>query len=75
MNYVLILIGYLPNNLNVIVNSILSVDKNSKIYICSDKNPNMKEISYINNVDLKSPESEFFKELNIYKNTIFENKD
>ena len=32
----------------------------------------MKGISYINNIDLKSSESEFFKELNIYKNTIFE---
>ena len=72
MNYVLVLIDYLPDNLNVIVNSILSVDKDSKIYICSDENPNMKEISYINNADLKSSESEFFKELNIYKNTIFE---
>ena len=44
MNYVLVLIDYLPDNLNVIVNSILSVDKDSKIYICSDKNPNMKKV-------------------------------
>ena len=41
MNYVLVLIDYLPDNLNVIINSILSVDKDSKIYICSDKNHNI----------------------------------
>ena len=32
MNYVLVLIDYLPDNLNVVVNSILSVDKDSKEY-------------------------------------------
>ena len=63
MNYVLVLIDYLPDNLNVVVNSILSVDKDSKIYICSDKNPDMKGISYINNIDLKSSESRIFQRI------------
>tara|TARA_B100000427_G_scaffold212382_1_gene177157 strand:+ start:3057 stop:3920 length:864 start_codon:yes stop_codon:yes gene_type:complete len=72
MNYALIAIGYMPEYLKVVINSILSVDKDSKIYIFSDIKSEFKNVTNIHVNDLNSTESEYFKSQNIYENTIFE---
>tara|TARA_Y100000741_G_scaffold357446_1_gene335323 strand:+ start:423 stop:1286 length:864 start_codon:yes stop_codon:yes gene_type:complete len=72
MNYVLIAIGYLPEYLKFIINTILSIDKNSEIYLFSDTKSDIKNITNININDLNTEILNEFKELNIYKNTIFE---
>lgn len=73
MQYILVLIGYFPEYINFTINSILSVDKNSKIIICTDQNIdfNFKRLEIINAKDLNSTFLEILKDLNIYENSIF----
>ena len=48
MNYVLVLINYKPDYLIHTINTILSVDKDAKIYLFSDKKIEYKNIEFIN---------------------------
>ena len=54
-----------------IVNSILSVDKDSEIFIASNKNI-YQNTNFINLEDFQSDDINEFKSINVYKNTIFE---
>ena len=71
MNYVLILINYSPEYLKYVLNSILSVDKDAEIFVCSNKKVEYKNTKFINLDDISSRELQYFKDLNIYKNTPF----
>lgn len=73
MNYLLILIGYEPSYINYTINSILSVDKNANIYICSNQNINFKNTTFVNLNEVNSSYINKLQNLSIYKNTIFEN--
>lgn len=75
MNYVLILINYFPEYIFYVLNSILSVDKDATVYIAHN---DIKKINYKNivEINLNEIESEYlkrFNELDVFKNTIFEN--
>ena len=60
MNYFLFYSGNLPKYYKVTLNNILSVDKNAKIYFCSDE----KIFSeYITHVDPSKLKSEFISEI------------
>tara|TARA_B110000008_G_scaffold279169_1_gene325218 strand:- start:61 stop:930 length:870 start_codon:yes stop_codon:yes gene_type:complete len=72
MNYVLILIDYLPEYLHFVVNSILSVDRDAKIYICGNTNPGFQNTEFINIEDLNSVHANEFIEKKIYSKTLFE---
>lgn len=73
MHYILVLIGYFPEYINFTINSILSVDKNSKIIICTDQNIDLKSnrLDIINTKDLNSILLKVLNDLNIYENSIF----
>ena len=72
MNYVLILINYFPDYLKFIVNSILSVDKDAKIHICSNQEVKFKNTEFINLNEIDSEGIDEFKSMNIFKGTVFE---
>ena len=46
MNYFYYFTGDLPNYLKISINSLLTVDEDAKIYLCSDNNPKYKNINY-----------------------------
>ena len=48
MDYVLVSIGTIPTYLDKTINTILSVDKNSKIYLCTDQTVEFKNVKIIN---------------------------
>ena len=48
MKYLLILIDYNPGYIKYIVNSILSVDKDSEIFIASNKKISYRNTNFIN---------------------------
>ena len=75
MNYVLTLIGYFPEYIKYVINSILSVDKDANIYLCHDRTNkvNFKNISEVNLNEITSDYLNQFNELNVFENTIFEN--
>ena len=72
MNYVLVLINYKPDYLIHTINTILSVDKDAKIYLFSDKKIEYKNIEFINLHDINSKNASEFLSLDIYKTSIFE---
>ena len=72
MNYVLVLINYKPDYLIHTINTILSVDKDAKIYLLSDKKIEYKNIEFINLHDINSKNASEFLSLDIYKTSIFE---
>ena len=48
MRYVLIVLGYLPEYIRYTINTIISVDKDAEILICSDKKVEFKHTTFIN---------------------------
>ena len=74
MNYVLVSVGKIPEYIKFTLNSILSVDKDANIILCSDQKniENFKNIKIIDIRSLNNNKVEEFKSLNLYKNTIFE---
>ena len=74
MNYVLIFIGYMPEYINYLVNSILSVDKDAEIFICYQKNYKLsfKNVKHVFLEDIESMNLDRFNDLKVYENTIFE---
>ena len=77
MNYVLILINYFPEYIFYVLNSILSVDKDATVYIAHNDNKkiNYKNIVEINLNDIESEYLKRFNELDVFKNTIFTNRN
>ena len=72
MNYFYYFTGDLPNYLKISINSLLTVEEEAKIYLCSDDNPKYKNIDYLNPLDFQSSITKEFIDLDIYKNTAYE---
>ncbi|MDB3983798.1 hypothetical protein N9437_02930 [Acidimicrobiia bacterium] len=72
MKYLLILIDYNPDYLKYVINSILSVDKDSEILIASNSKLTYKNTHLINLEDFQTEAIKEFKSINIYKDTVFE---
>ncbi len=47
MNYVLVSIGIIPSYISKTINSILSVDKDAKIYLGSDQKIDFENVEYV----------------------------
>ena len=69
MNYIVIYTGEIPEYISQTFNSILTVDKDAKIFFCSDSNKKYKNIENIDINDIKSPQTEAIESLNFYKET------
>lgn len=74
MNYVLILIDYFPEYIKLVINTILSVDRDANIFLCHNQNKRVsfKNVNEVNLNDIHSNELKEFNQLNIFENTIFE---
>jgi len=72
MNYVLVAINQVPEYLKFTVNSILSVDDSAKVFLLSDSKTKFKNITQLNIQDINSQKIDKIAELDIYKNTIFQ---
>ena len=74
MNYVLISLGTIPDYLKFTLNSILTVDKDATVFLCTDHNnkEDFKNVKYIHPKTLENDKIQEFKSLGLYKNTIFE---
>ena len=74
MNYLYIYFGEIPDYLRTSINSVLSVDKEAKIFLCSTIDPNYKNVNYINPDDIASKLTKEAIDLNIYKDTSYDEK-
>ena len=72
MNYILVAINQVPEYLKFTVNSILSVDDSAKVFLLSDSKTKFKNITQLNIQDINSQKIDEILELDIYKNTIFQ---
>ncbi len=72
MNYVLVSIGTIPSYINKTINSILTVDKDAKIFLGSDQKTDFKNIETINLEDIVSEQTKKIKNNDIFKGTIYE---
>mgnify|MGYP001237317548 CR=1 FL=1 len=73
MNYVFVAIDYSPKYLKYALNSIQSIDQESKVFVFSNQKIEFKNVEIININEIKSEYIDRFNSLNIYKNSIFEN--
>ena len=72
MNYVLVSIGTIPDYIRNSINSILTVDKDAKIYLCTDQKIKFQNIKIIDLKEIVSDQTIKIKENDIFKGTIFE---
>tara|TARA_B100000965_G_scaffold404668_1_gene436157 strand:+ start:2785 stop:3648 length:864 start_codon:yes stop_codon:yes gene_type:complete len=72
VNYVLVSIGTIPSYINKTINSILTVDKDAKIFLGSDQKTDFKNIETINLEDIVSEQTKKIKNNDIFKGTIYE---
>lgn len=72
MNYVYIHRGEYPNYLKYSINSVLSVDSNSKVYLIGENDPNFKNVNFININEITSNTTLNLIELNIYNQTNYD---
>lgn len=73
MNYLLFHVGELPKHFYICVNNILSVDKQAKIYLASDKKINIKNVNVININGFDNLVDKKNQILSMYKDTNLEN--
>ena len=73
MNYVFVAIDYSPRYLKYALNSIQSIDQESKVFVFSNQKIEFKNVEIININEIKSEYIDRFNSLNIFKNSIFEN--
>jgi len=73
VNYVLISICNVPEYIKYTINTILSVDSDAVVYLVTDQNIDYKNVKIINLNNIESEQTKYLKELNIYKDTIFDN--
>ena len=72
MNYVLVSIGTIPDYIKKTINSILTVDKDAKIFFCSDQKIQLKDIEIVDLNDIVSDLTNKIKKNDIFKDTIYE---
>jgi hypothetical protein len=72
VNYVLVSIGTIPDYIRNSINSILTVDKDAKIYLCTDQKIKFQNIKIIDLKEIVSDQTIKIKENDIFKGTIFE---
>ena len=72
MNYVLVSIGTIPDYIKKTINSILTVDKDAKIFFCSDQKIQLKDIEIVDLNDIGSDLTNKIKKNDIFKDTIYE---
>ena len=72
MNYVLVSIGIIPSYISKTINSILSVDKDAKIYLGSDQKIDFENVEYVNLKEVVSDQTNKIKNNDIFKGTIYE---
>ncbi len=72
MNYVLVSIGTIPSYITKTINSILSIDKDSKIFLGTDQKIKFKNVEIIDLKDIVSDQTNKIKQDDIFKGTIFE---
>lgn len=74
LNYLYIYFGDIPFYVKTSINSVLSVDKNAKVYLVSDNNPDFKNVTFLHSSEIKSILTRNFIDLNIYNNTSYDFK-
>ena len=72
MNYVLVSIGTIPDYIRNSINSILTVDKDAKIYLCTDQKTKFQNVEIIDLKEIVSDQTNKIKENDIFRGTIFE---
>ena len=72
MNYVLVSIGVIPSYIRKTINSILSVDKDAKIYLGTDQKIDFEKVEYVNLQEVVSDQTNKIKNNDIFKGTIYE---
>ena len=74
MNYLYIYLGNVPDYVRTSINSVLSVDKDAKVYLCSESNPNYKNVNFINLKETQSELTNATSELKIYNGTNYDSE-
>jgi len=74
LNYLYIYLGNVPDYVQTSINSVLSVDKDAKVYLCSENNPNYKNVDFINLKEMQSALTNDILDLKIYNDTNYDSK-
>jgi hypothetical protein len=74
MNYLFFYSGNIPTYVHKVINSILSIDKESNIIFCSDQNINTKEIVHVNIKDFEFLTEKMMLIKDMYRDTISDYK-
>ena len=72
MNYLLTYLGKEPNYIKYCLNTILSVDKEAKIYFCSDFTISYSGVTHLAAGEISSDLTNEVNSINIYKNTNYD---
>ncbi len=75
MNYILFFKGNLPDYATYSLNNILTIDEEAKVYLCTDNDPQIKNIIYLDPNDFMSEKIQSIIDMNIYMNTNFQNNE
>ena len=73
MNYILFFKGDFPDYATYTLNNILTIDKEAKVYLCTDNDPQIKNIIYLDPNDFISEKIQSIIDMNIYMNTNYQN--
>ena len=73
MNYLYIYIGKLPEYIKYSINSVMSVDKDANIYLCTNEKSSYKNCNLINLNEIKSKKIDYLTNNNYFQNTNYEN--
>ncbi len=73
MNYVLANIGKIPDYINYTINTILSVEDNPKIYLCTDQKVKFNNVEIVNINEIISEQTKRIREYSVYKKIEKEN--
>lgn len=72
MNYIYVYIGSVPEYVKYSINSIFSIDKEAKVYFCTDQDIVFKGCSMVDLREFETDEIRYIKHNNFYKNTNYE---
>ncbi len=67
MNYIFYYFGQIPDHVEYSINSVLNIDPESEIFVCSDQKVNFNNVKHVNPYLVESKNTKLVKELNYFR--------
>ncbi len=75
MDYILFYKGNFPDYATYSINNILNIDSKAKVYLCTDVDPKIKDVKYLDPNNFMSEKIKSIIQMDIYKNSNYENNN